>query len=100
MKEKEEGVMAMYRESLPEEYFDEPDTTNHLAWSLLTIVAALVVWLLISLSNAENQRHALLTKACQDRVFPAETDLKCLTMVRTRDHWWQHVYYALTHPRD
>ena len=98
-KEKEKGVMAMYHDSLPREYIGEPDTTNHFAWSVLAIALGLAVWLVISLSNVENQRNALITKACQDRVFPAELDMKCLTLVRSREHWWQHVYYALSHLR-
>lgn len=89
--------MSLYRETRPQEYFGEPSTTNHVAWSLLVLALGLVFWLLITLSNAENQRNALLTKACQDRVFPAELDLKCLSFVHTRKHWWQHVYYAMTH---
>ncbi|MDC8757567.1 hypothetical protein [Janthinobacterium fluminis] len=99
MNEKEEGVMAMYRESRPQDYVGEADTTNYLPWSLLTIVLGLIAWLIISLSNAENQRNALMTKACQDIVFPAELDKHCLSLVRTRDHWWEHVYYGLTHLR-
>ena len=89
--------MAMYRDSLPPDYVEEVDSTNYFGWTLLSMALGLVAWLLISLSNAENQRNALMTKACQDQVFPAEIDRKCLTMVRTRDHWWQHVYYAVTH---
>jgi hypothetical protein len=99
MKEKEEGVMAMYRDSLPPDYVEEADTTNYFGWTLLSMALGLVAWVLISRSNAENQRNALMTKACQDPVFAAEIDRKCLSMVRTRDHWWEHVYYALGHLR-
>ena len=95
MKDKEEGIMAMYRESRPQEYVDEEDTTNYFVWTLLSLALGLLVWLLIALSNAENQRNALATKVCQDQVFPAEIDRKCLSMVRTREHWWQHVYASL-----
>jgi hypothetical protein len=96
MKDKEEGIMAMYRESRPQDYVEEVDTTNYLVWTLLSFALGLVAWLLIALGNAENQRNALATKACQDQVFPAEIDRKCLSMVRTREHWWQHVYFGLT----
>ena len=97
MNDKEKGVMALYRETRPADYIGEPSSTNHLAWSLLVLALGLIFWLLITLSNTENQRYALITKACQDRVFAAELDMHCLSLVRSREHWWQHVYYGLTH---
>lgn len=97
MKEKEASVMAMYGATQSGEFIGEASRINHLAWSLLAIVLGFVLWLLITLSNTENQRQALFSKVCQDRVFPVELDLKCLSQVRTRAHWWQHVGYALTH---
>jgi hypothetical protein len=30
-------------------------------------------------------------------MFKGEVVTQCLKSVRTREHWWQHVYYALTH---
>jgi hypothetical protein len=30
-------------------------------------------------------------------VFKGEIDQRCLVMVRSRDHWWQHLWYAMTH---
>lgn len=99
MDEKEKAVMAMYGATRPRDYTGEPSNFNHLAWSLLAIALGLICWLLIALTNAENQRNALIGKACQDRVFPTEIDMACLARVDTRAHWWQHVYYALTHPR-
>lgn len=99
MDEKEKAVMAMYAAARPEEYSGAPSSFNHLAWSLLAIAVGLIAWLLIALSNAENQRNALMTRVCQDRVYPAETDMRCLERVITREHWWQHVHYALTHLR-
>lgn len=98
MDEKEKAVMAMYSASRPQEYTGEPGNINHLAWSLLALAVGLIVWLLIALVNAENQRNALIGKVCQDRVFATEIDAACLARVSTRAHWWQHVYYALTHP--
>ena len=98
MNEKEKKVMAMYRETLPPHVFiGVPSTTNHLAWSLLAITVGLIVWLTIAVVHAENQRNALVTRVCQDRVFDAELDLHCLAFVQTRAHWWQHVHYALAH---
>lgn len=99
MKEKEKSVMAMYREARSGEFVGEASHFNHLAWSLLAIAVGLILWLLIALVNAENQRNALSTRVCQDRVFPTELDMQCLSMVQTRGHWWQHAYYALTHLR-
>jgi hypothetical protein len=97
MNEKEKKVMAIYRETLPPHVFvGVPSTTNHLAWSLLAITVGLMVWLTIAVVHAENQRNALVTRVCQDRVFDAELDLHCLAFVQTRAHWWQHVHYALS----
>jgi len=93
--EKEKDLMLMYRETRPREFFGEKSNTNHLAWSLLVVLLALVFWLIVALSAAENQRYALETKACQDRVFPTEIDTSCLKQVKSRDHWWQHVGHAL-----
>ncbi|WP_226936086.1 hypothetical protein [Janthinobacterium sp. GW458P] len=95
--DKEKNLMSMYRETRPREFFGEKSSTNHLAWSLLVILLALVFWLGVALSAAENQRYALQTRACQDRVFPAEIDTSCLKQVKSRDHWWQHVGHALVH---
>ena len=39
---------------------------NHVAWSLAVLALGFIVWLVIALSNAENQRNALLTKQCAD----------------------------------
>ena len=100
MNEKEQKVMAIYRETRPPSVFvGVPSTTNHLAWSLLAISVGLILWLTIAVVNAENLRQALATKACRDRVFHAELDQRCLAFVQTRDHWWQHVQFALTHLR-
>ncbi|MFT5643489.1 MAG: hypothetical protein ACI83P_001036 [Janthinobacterium sp.] len=100
MNENEKKVMAIYRETrLPSVFIGVPSTTNHLAWSLLAIVVGLILWLTIAVTHAENQRNALMTRVCQDRVFDVELDRHCLAFVQTRDHWWQHVYYALSHVR-
>ncbi|MED5598440.1 hypothetical protein VPH41_25340 [Janthinobacterium sp. P210006] len=95
--EKEKDLMSMYRETRPREFFGEKSNTNHLAWSALVVLLALVFWLIVALTAAENQRHALETKACQDRVFPTEIDMSCLKQVKSRDHWWQHLGHALVH---
>ena len=99
MNEKEKGVMAMYDQTLPAEFVGEKSTVNHLAWSLLAIALFLILWMGIALVNAENQRNALATKACRDAVFPTEIDTQCLAGVKSREHWWQHVGYAMTHLR-
>ncbi|PLY39974.1 hypothetical protein CSZ94_23480 [Janthinobacterium sp. ROICE36] len=93
--EKEKDLMLVYRETRPREFFGEKSNTNHLAWSLLVVLLALVFWLALALAAAENQRYALATQACQDRVFPTEIDTSCLKQVKSRDHWWQHVGHAL-----
>jgi len=91
-------VMKIYKESSPAiENLFEWAYINHLAWSIAVVALGMLVWLTLALSNAENQRYALLTKQCADPVFKGELDKKCLRSVQSREHWWQHVGYALTH---
>ncbi|WP_332854683.1 hypothetical protein [Duganella sp. S19_KUP01_CR8] len=91
-------VMKIYKESSPViETLFEWAYINHVAWSLAVLALGFIVWLLIALSNAENQRNALMTKQCADPVFKGELDKKCLRTVHSREHWWEHVSYALTH---
>jgi len=91
-------VMKMYSESGPDERkLYNKSYVNHFAWSLFLVACAVIFWLLIALANAENQRQALVTKQCQDRVFKEEIDFKCLRTVQAREHWWQNVGYALMH---
>lgn len=98
MNDKTKSVMSLYDATRPGEYVGEASTTRHLPWSLLVIVVGLIFWLVVALINAENQRNAMMSKACRDRVFPAELDHGCLASIHTRAHWWQHVAYALAHP--
>lgn len=70
---------------------------KQLPWTLLLIAAALIVWLALALVQAENQRNALVSKTCADPVFKGEVDPKCLAHVKSREHWWQHLSYALQH---
>jgi hypothetical protein len=30
-------------------------------------------------------------------VFKGEIDRRCLLTVRSRDHWWEHLWYGVTH---
>lgn len=97
-KQAEGKVMNIYKESSPAiENLFEWAYINHLAWSLALVLAGVVVWLSVALINAENQRYALVTKRCQDKVFNTEIDKKCLRTVNSREHWWQHLGYAITH---
>jgi hypothetical protein len=97
-KNAEGKVMKIYKESSPAiENLFEWAYINHVAWSLALVLAGLVVWLSVALVNAENQRFALITKQCQDKVFNTEIDKKCLRTVQSREHWWQHLGYAVTH---
>ncbi|SFU67395.1 hypothetical protein [Pseudoduganella namucuonensis] len=97
MSDTEKEVMTIYRESAPDESRLFWRTyVNHFAWSLALVAITFSAWLMIALANTENQRNALLTKKCMDPVFKTEFDTACLKTVRTRDHWWQHVGYALT----
>ncbi|MET0856539.1 MAG: hypothetical protein ABWY27_07310 [Telluria sp.] len=98
MSDVEQKLLKIYDGSKPvdEELF-ETSHVNQVAWTLAVVLAGLVVWLCIALVNAENQRNALMTKQCADPLFKGELDQKCLVTVRSRDHWWEHLGYALTH---
>jgi hypothetical protein len=98
MSEREKDVMKMYDALVPDEKrLFSASNVNHLGWSLVVLLALLLAWFGAALVNAENQRNALLTKQCQDRVFKEEVDKTCLLTVRSREHWWQHLTYALGH---
>ncbi|MHA4870261.1 hypothetical protein ACXZ1M_21440 [Duganella sp. PWIR1] len=94
--EAEAQVMKIYKESSPAlENLFEWAYINHVAWSLVIVFLGLILWLSVALVNAENQRNALATKQCRDPIFKTEIDKKCLRTVQSRDHWWEHLSYAL-----
>jgi len=98
MSEKEGKILKIYDGSIPREE-DLYDLTwvNQVAWTLSVVFAGIIVWMAIALVNAENQRFALVSGKCGDPVFKGTFDQKCLVMVRSRDHWWEHLWYAVTH---
>lgn len=77
----------------------ESSAVNHWAWSSLVLALGFIVWLCIALVNAENQRNAVMRNLCPDPLFKGALDARCLATVQSRQHWWQHVSYALTHLR-
>jgi hypothetical protein len=100
MSDVEREVLRMYDGSKPrDEDLFETSNVNQLAWTLVVLLCGAVIWLTIALVNAENQRYALVTNQCADPLFKGELDHKCLVMVHSRDHWWQHLTYAATHFR-
>ncbi len=100
MSDVEREVLRIYDQSKPvEEDLFETSHVNQVAWTLVVVLAGLVIWLVIALVNAENLRNALMTNKCADPLFKGELDQKCLVMVRSRDHWWEHLGYALTNLR-
>jgi len=98
MSDVEGKILKIYDKSKPEteDLFDSSNW-NHFAWCLALAFAALAFWLAIALVNAENQRYALMTNKCQDPVFKGSIDQQCLRTVRSRDHWWEHLWYGFTH---
>ena len=66
-------------------------------WGLAVLLLGVVFWLCVALVNAENQRYAMMTNKCPDPVFAGSIDKHCLVTVRSRDHWWEHLGYAITH---
>ena len=100
MSDVEKEVLRIYDRSKPvEEDLFETSHVNQVAWTLAVLFGGLVIWLCIALVNAENQRYALMTKKCADPLFKGELDQKCLVMVHSRDHWWEHLGYALMNVR-
>ena len=98
MSKAEEKLLKIYDGSMPnEEGLFEIRYINQLAWSLVVVLIGVVIWLSIALINAENQRNALMTKQCADPVFKGEVDRKCLELVSSREHWWQHLWYGVSH---
>ena len=97
MSDVEREVLKMFDGSKPvEEDLFETSSINQLAWTLAVVFAGVVVWLSIALVNAENQRYALMSNKCADPVFKGEIDKRCLVTVHSRDHWWEHWWYAAT----
>lgn len=91
-------ILRIYDKSKPEEEdLYETSHVNHWAWGLAVLLLGVIFWLCVALVNAENQRYALMTNKCPDPVFAGSIDKQCLVMVRSRDHWWQHLGYAITH---
>lgn len=100
MSDVEKKLLQMYDGSRPvEEDLFETSNVNHIAWTLVVILVGVVIWLAIALINAENQRNALMNKQCTDPVFKGEIDRECLQLVESREHWWEHLWYGVTHLR-
>ena len=100
MEQREEDVMRAYRESAPDEAgLVQHSWVNHLAWTLVVVLTGLVFWLVVALVNAENQRNALASKQCRDQVFKEDIDRTCLLTVKSREHWWEHLVYAMKHTK-
>lgn len=97
--EAERDILKIYDGSRPrdEELFEQPSHVNYLAWSLAAVFGFLVIWLSIALVHAENQRNALANSMCLDPVFKVGVDTKCLSTVESREHWWDHLWYGVTH---
>ncbi len=98
MSDKEKKILKIYDGSRPveEDLFDS-STVNHVALSAAILLFGLVVWLALALVNAENQRFALESRKCIDAAFPKEIDYACMQVVKSRDNWWEHLWYGVTH---
>ena len=98
--DKEKRILRMVDKSSPnEEDLFETSYVNHIAWSITVLALGLVLWLAIALVRAENHRYALERGLCQDPVFKTSVDQACMKTVRSRDHWWEHLWYGVTHVR-
>lgn len=100
MSDAEKKILKIYDGSRPvDEDLFETSHVNQLAWTLAVVMSGVALWFAIALVNAENQRYALLTKQCVDPVFKTEIDTTCLQVVNSRPHWWDHLWYGVTHLR-
>ena len=100
MNEAEKKLLEMYDGSRPvEEDLYDSSTVSYVALTLVVILTGMLIWVSIALVNAENQRNALMTKQCADPVFKGEVDRACLQMVSSRAHWWENLWYGVTHLR-
>jgi len=98
MSEKEGKILEIYEGSRArEEELYDLTWVNQIAWTLMVLFAGIIIWLAIALVNAENQRNALVSGKCADPVFRGSFDHKCLSLVQSRDHWWEHLWYGMTH---
>ena len=98
MSDVEKEILKIYDGSMPvEEDLFERNWINQVAWTLVVVFAGVALWLAIALVNAENQRHALVTKQCVDPVFKEEIDVACMQVVKSRAHWWDHLWFGMTH---
>ena len=98
MSDVEGKILKIYDKSRPQvaDLFDVSHV-NQWAWTLVVVLAGLVFWLCLALVNAENQRNALATNQCPDPVFKGAVDQQCLLHVHSRAHWWEHLWYGVTH---
>lgn len=100
MSDTEKKILKIYDGSMPDEKdLFEKSWVNHLAWTITVLLFGVVLWLAVALINAENQRHALMNKQCADPVFKGEIDAVCMQTVNSREHWYQHLWYGMTHLR-
>jgi hypothetical protein len=98
--DKEQRILSMFDKSSPkEEDLFETSYVNHIAWSIAVVALGLVVWLAIALVRAENHRFALESGMCQDPLFKGKVDEVCMKTVRSRDHWWEHLWFGIRHVR-
>jgi hypothetical protein len=98
MSDAEGKTLKIYDRSKPvDEELTDTSYYLHWLWGVVAVLVGMVFWLCIALVNAENQRYALVTNKCADPVFKGEIDRRCLLTVRSRDHWWEHLWYGVTH---
>lgn len=98
MSDVEKKILKIYDGSRPAvEDLYELSHINQVAWTLAVLMTGVALWFAIAVVNAENQRYALLNKQCLDPVFKSEVDMGCLRVVNSRPHWWNHLWYGVTH---
>lgn len=91
-------ILKIYDKSKPEdEDLHNANDATHWAWGLVAALVGVAFWLGVALVNAENQRYALMTNKCADPIFNGAVDRQCLVTVHSRDHWWEHLWYGVTH---
>jgi hypothetical protein len=61
---------------------------------LCCLLAALCLWLSVTLVRVENQRYALTLGMCRHTL--GLVDVSCLAKTQTRSSWFWHLFYSLT----
>lgn len=61
---------------------------------VIAVLCGVILWFSAVIVRIENERYALFTGMCRDKV--GLSDVKCLSRTQTRTSLFWHLFYALT----